>query len=95
MRTNSKGEEVSYDPPHYEYSYDFYGEIHINHPYFDEITFQINSDAVNLEMVERNSGFGGMRNGFDPMMHREYRQYRSMCDELEELFRFVLQRRRR
>ena len=32
-RRNSDGEMVSYNPPRYEYSYDFYAEIHVNHPY--------------------------------------------------------------
>ena len=90
---NSKGEEVSYHPPRYEYSYDFYAQIHVNHPYFDDMRFQINRDTINLETVERRSGlgvslFGG---GFDPTLYPEYRQMRAECDELEELFRAGMQ----
>ena len=62
---NSKGDEVSYNPPRYEYSYDFYAQIHVNHPYFDEITFQLNRDSVDLETVERRSGMGATRTSFD------------------------------
>ena len=90
---NSKGEEVSYHPPRYEYSYDFYAEINVNHPYFDDMRFQLNRDTLNLETIERRSGLGGslFRSGFDPMMYPEYRQYRSEYDEMEELFRAGMQ----
>ena len=91
MARNSKGEEVSYNPPRYEYSYDFYAEIHVNHPYFDEISFQLNRDSVELETVERRPGFGAVRTGFDPTLYPEYRQYRGECDELEELFQAGMQ----
>ena len=90
---NSKGEEVSYHPPRYEYSYDFYAEIHVNHPYFDDMRFQINRDTINLETVERRSGLGInlFGSGFDPTLYPEYRQMRAECDELEELFRAGMQ----
>ena len=91
MARNSKGEEVSYNPPRYEYSYDFYAEIHVNHPYFDEISFQLNCDSVDLETVERRPGFGTVRTGFDPTLYPEYRQRRGECDELEDLFRAGMQ----
>ena len=91
MARNSKGEEVSYNPPRYEYSYDFYAEIHVNHPYFNEITFQLNRDSVDLETVERRPGFGAVRTGFDPTLYPEYRQHRGECDELEDLFRAGMQ----
>ena len=84
---NSEGEMVSYNPPRYEYSYDFYAEIHVNHPYFDDIRFEINRDTINLETVENRSGLGGIfRSSFDPMLYPEYRQYRSVCNKLEQLF---------
>ena len=90
---NSKGEEVSYHPPRYEYSYDFYAEIHVNHPYFDDMRFQLNRNTIRLETIERRNNFGSslFRSGFDPMMYPEYRQYRSEYDELEELFRAGMQ----
>lgn len=92
-RQNSEGEMVSYVPPRYEYSYDFYAEIHVNHPYFDDIRFEINRDTVNLETIEHRSGSGGslFRSSFDPTLYPEYRQYRKECDELEELFRAGMQ----
>ena len=87
-RENSEGEEVSYNPPRYEYSYDFYGEITVNHPYFDDMRFRINKETLNLETVERR---GVLRQSFDPMLYPEYRSCRKECDELEELFRVGMQ----
>lgn len=80
MRENEQGDEVSYNPPRYEYSYDFCAEIHINHPYFDEISFRLNRDSIVLESV-------GKYTVFDPALYPEYRQFKSKCEELEELFR--------
>lgn len=42
------GKQVSYVPPRYEYSYDFYVIIHVNHPYFDQIRFRLNPSSVNV-----------------------------------------------
>jgi hypothetical protein len=92
-RRNSEGEMVSYNPPRYEYSYDFDAKIVVNHPYFDDIRFRLNKETLNLETIENRSrmGFGRMMGGFDPTLYPEYRQYRKMCDELEELFRAGIQ----
>ena len=92
-RRNAEGDMVSYVPPRYEYSYDFYAEIQVNHPYFSQIRFEINRNTINLETIERRSSFGGsfLRTGFDPSLYPEYRQYRTQCDELEELFRAGMQ----
>ena len=36
-----------------------------------------------------------MRRGLDSMLYPEYRQYRVICDEVEELFRLGMQGRQR
>lgn len=36
--TDDDGEEHSYEPPRYDVDYDMYLTIHVNTPYFDEIT---------------------------------------------------------
>lgn len=46
-RKDAEGNEVSFNPPRYEYSYDFDMTIHVNAPYFSEIRFQINDDEIN------------------------------------------------
>ena len=93
MRETPDGEEVSYNPPRYEYSYDFDAEITVNNPYFDDIRFRINRDTLNLETVSRRPVFSSsmFQTGFDPTLYPEYRQYRKECDELEELFRAGMQ----
>ncbi|MBE6009320.1 MAG: DUF4428 domain-containing protein [Lachnospiraceae bacterium] len=45
-RKTADGKEVSYNPPVYDYSYDFDCTIHVNHPYFDEMTFRLNDREV-------------------------------------------------
>ena len=92
-RRNSDGNLVSYTPPRYEYSYNFYAEIHVNHPYFDDIRFELNRDTINLETVERRSvlNVGFLKSGFDPMHYPEYREIRAMADALEALFQAGMQ----
>lgn len=46
MRTDNEGNSVSYVPPRYNYSYDFNMIIRVNHPYFDEMRFRLNSSSV-------------------------------------------------
>ena len=91
---NSQGEEVSYNPPRYEYSYDFYAEITVNHPYVDDMRFRVNRDTLNLETVNQRRvgvGMGSPRRDFDPTLYPEYRKCRKDCDDLEELFRCGMQ----
>lgn len=96
MRSNSEGEEVSYSPPRYEYSYDFRAEIFTTNPYCDDIRFCLNRNSVELETVKGGPHPGlkplplNKRN-FDPMLYPEYRQYKNLCEELEELFRAGMQ----
>lgn len=45
-RENSEGHRESYDPPRYDIDYDVYLTIHVNSPYFDEITFKINDSRI-------------------------------------------------
>lgn len=43
---DDSGKSVSFVPPRYEYSYDFYVTIRVNHPYFDEMKFRLNPSSV-------------------------------------------------
>lgn len=42
------GKQVSFIPPRYEYSYDFYTIIHVNHPYFDDMRFRLNPSTIKV-----------------------------------------------
>ncbi len=48
-REDSQGNSVSYNPPRYDYSYDFNVIIRVNNPYFDEIRFRLNDYSVRLD----------------------------------------------
>ena len=43
---NAQGKTVSYRPPRYEYEYDFYINIQVNSPYFNQINFKLNNFRV-------------------------------------------------
>lgn len=94
---DAEGNEISYNPPRYEYSYYFNIIIAVNHPYFDEIRFRLNPTSV--EVIQGvATGVGGSfgrfldnlaGSGFDPMNSPEYRQYHQMgerfCEEIRRI----------
>ena len=48
-REDEEGKQVSYDPPRYDYRYDFYIDLRVNHPWFDEMRFRLNPSTVRIE----------------------------------------------
>jgi len=90
---NENKERVKYNPPRYEYQYDFYVELGIqNNPYFDEIKFKLNNNSVDIttEQYGRRSSHGiGQflidNREFDPSFNPEYREYKKMSEELENI----------
>ena len=91
-RTDKDGKAVSYNPPRYEYQYDFYVIIRVRNPYFDEIKFKINADSVDLEsqapqrMASTGAGrfINGATRSFNPEYSVEYREYKMMGEEIKE-----------
>ncbi len=79
MREDSEGKSVSYHPQKFNYSYDFYVIIHVNHPYFDTIKIQMNSSSV---YTTDAAVFATQKP--NPENNAEYRQYKEMCDEVKE-----------
>ena len=58
LTTHDKdGHSVSYNPPRYEYDYNFYIIIDVNHPYFDEIKFKLNTSTVTIRTGGTGFGF--------------------------------------
>ena len=85
-QTNSQGEKVSYDPPRYEYRYDFYIKLDIKGcDYIDDMRFRINSSTVKLETVMPKATLFSAAQSFDPMLYPEYRKYKAMLDEICEI----------
>lgn len=66
---DAQGNYVSYNPARYTYHYDFYFSIHVNHPYFDEMEFKLNSSSIDVDPNtttyvnggRANTGFGAAR----------------------------------
>ena len=85
-QTNSQGEKVSYDPPRYEYRYDFYIKLDVKGcDYIDDMRFRINSSTVKLETVMPKATLFSAAQSFDPMLYPEYRKYKAMLDEICEV----------
>lgn len=96
-REGPDGKEVSYDPPRYEYHYNFDIILSVTHPYFDEMRFRLNPHWVEVEQVA-SSGVGGGRlmgvlstGRFDPTNDHEYRKYEQMGREICEEVRRIQQ----
>ena len=76
MRKDAQGNEVSYNPPHFTYDYDFNIVIRVNHPYFDTISFTLNSSSITV-----NPGSTPPR----PMLNVEYKKYDEMANEIKKV----------
>ena len=88
-RTDKDGKQVSYVPPRYEYSYNFYVTIQVNHPYFDDMRFQLNGSSVHTGETSMGAASGGwttnraaagIRAG---MGVTEYNEYVKMGNEIK------------
>ncbi len=80
-REDKDGKEVSYNPPRYEYSYDFYFTIFVNNPYFNEIRFKLNSSSVDIAPAPVRPG---TTSGCNPETNVEYRNYKKLGEEIKQ-----------
>ena len=69
------GNTVSYRPPHYTYTYSFLVKIYVNNPYFDDISFNLNSFSVTEHAVGQLISHGS-----------EYENYAKSLDDIKEVF---------
>ena len=83
---DGKRTSVSYNPPRYEFSYDFNITIRVDTPYFNEMKFQLNRSEVRLVSELPSAGVFGASRGvsIDPSYNVEYRRYARMGEELCE-----------
>ncbi|MBR2280769.1 MAG: DUF4428 domain-containing protein [Ruminococcus sp.] len=79
MREDKEGNEISYNPPRFFYSYDFNIIIRVNSPYFDEIKFRLNSSDV--ETNPENSVPANMKPY--PEMNQDYAEYKKMGEDIK------------
>ena len=80
-REDKDGKKVSYIPPRYEYSYDFYITIFVNNPYFDEIRFRVNSSSVEITPPAARPGAPA---GCNPETNVEYRNFKKLGEEIRQ-----------
>lgn len=84
----------SYNPPRYEYYYDFYIIISVNVPYFTEIKFQLNDGRVYIPYESATTGmfgsglFQSIRQ--EPMFDVRYRNFKEMGDEICNLLNRII-----
>lgn len=97
---DEEGERQSFNPKRYAYSYDFYIVININHPYFNEIRFKLNSESVDDDAETLLDGPDDMRmnvrfrgsmggssltsNAEEVRSSVEYQQYETMGQEIKD-----------
>ena len=80
-REDKDGNEVSYNPPKFFFTYDFHVVIRVNHPYFDEIRFRLNSSDVE---INPNNPLPQIRKP-NPKLNPEYREYEQMGKEIKSI----------
>ena len=69
LRTKDEnGRSISYTPPRYDFSYDFYVIIDVSHPYFNRMRFKVNNSSVWIRydylQARGMGGFTGIRNSY-------------------------------
>ncbi len=65
---DAEGHNVSYNPPRYDYSYNFNVHLRVNHPWFDEMTFRLNRSAVRIPYGSQMPAGRPMSPGVRPPM---------------------------
>lgn len=84
---DAQGKEVSYNPPRYCYSYNFFIEISVRNPWFSQIRFRLNSSDIEIVDEFTGAGVGRMMGSrrqsmVHPEYNIEYRKYQQMADEI-------------
>lgn len=78
---DSEGKMISYNPPRYEFRYDFYIVIHVNNPYFDTIRFQINPSSV---YINKDNALPIAKKPNERMNH-DYQEYNKLGNEIKSI----------
>lgn len=79
-KQTADGKRESYAPPRYTFSYDLDIIIHVNHPYFDTIQFQLNPSSIDIN--EGQPLIAALAP--DPSRNPDYREYETMGQEIKE-----------
>lgn len=82
-RRDDKGNEISYHPPRYIYSYDFYITVFVNSPWFDQIRFQLNDNNIESSSPLRSGTLGGSTWKTGPATSVEFDQCLALGEEIK------------
>jgi len=86
-QTDREGKQVSYNPPRYEYSYNFHVKIHVNHPYFDEIGYSLSNGYIKTgeqPMTGTPGGWNFRRSGVNINLRmKDYYEFLNMGNEIK------------
>ncbi len=82
---NEEGKEVSFNPPRYRYTYDFYLVIRVNHPYFDDMRFRLNDRTIEVFPPSSRGGFFDFSTESPGRRSYEYQQYENMGREIRDV----------
>ena len=88
MKRTVDGKSVSYNPPRYEYSYDFKVTLRVNHPYFDDMAFDLNGSSVHTGETRMTGGNNAWRfssSGVSFAQQREIDVYHELVQMGNEL----------
>lgn len=93
MQSGPDNKQVSYNPPRYQYSYDFYCVISVDTPFYNEIRFKINPTTLEITannqpaftsyMVGQIFGTGG-NVGFSPTYDPQYQNFLRIGQEIQQ-----------
>ena len=86
--TDKEDKRVSYNPPRYTFSYDFYVVIRVNHRYFDEMRFKLNSSSIETTP----SGGVPLVRKPNPILNHDYKEYTAMGQEIKNTLTEARQR---
>lgn len=81
MKRTVDGKSVSYNPPRFEYSYDFKVTVRVSHPYFDDMAFDLNGGSVHTgetRMTNNNSAWRFSGNSVNYAQQRGMDAYREL-----------------
>jgi len=89
---DKEGKQISYNPPRYRYDYEFYIELKVKNPYFDDIRFKLNNNPVCIEThtPQRTVSAGTNRflnnsiRGVNPELNVQYKKYKAQGEEIKE-----------
>jgi len=79
-RKDKDGKDISYSPPRFRYKYNFYIDISVDHQWFDQIRYQLNTVSVEVDDFGGVQVFGG--SGAGRKDNYQYKQYEALANDI-------------